>query len=298
MKKITFLIAFLCAAMIIPPIQVLADDSEEAEEETHPVLDEESAKNLYPPEKEPLYYNITFDSCNGSEEWTWGYEKNAAIGRLPAYPQKQGYLFTGWYTEKEGGTRITVETVITSDMMAYAHWEKIEDGCYTVYFDKNYETDSPIYRIWITPEIVSDDKVKREGYVFTGWYTERTGGKKVKDGMKVTHDMTVYAHWSKVTVKKAVIQSVKSLKKKHITVTFKKIAGAEGYQIQLSTSKKFTEKNTTTKTYTDCKVFTRTIGKLKSKKTYYVRVRAYKKDSTDANIYGKWSNIKRVKTKK
>ena len=44
------------------------------------------------------------------------------------------------------------------------------------------------------------------------------------------------------------------------------------------------------------KSFTKNLTKLK-KKTYYIRVRAYKKDSTKAKVYGKWSTIKKIKSK-
>ena len=128
-------------------------------------------------------------------------------------------------------------------MTVYAHWKKIEEGYYIITFEKNYETEDPVYCIWITTQIDTDNGVTRKGYIFKGWYTEKTGGKKVKDGMAATSDMTLYAHWSKVTVKKAVIKNVKSQKKKTITVKFKKISGAEGYQVQYSTSRNFTKQN-------------------------------------------------------
>jgi hypothetical protein len=41
-----------------------------------------------------------------------------------------------------------------------------------------------------------------------------------------------------------------------------------------------------------------TVAKLKKGKTYYVRVRAYKVDSTGAKVYGKWSSVKHVKITK
>ena len=41
----------------------------------------------------------------------------------------------------------------------------------------------------------------------------------------------------------------------------------------------------------------KTITKLKKGKTYYVRVRAYKKLS-GKKIYGKWSKIKKIKIRK
>lgn len=43
---------------------------------------------------------------------------------------------------------------------------------------------------------------------------------------------------------------------------------------------------------------TKTISKLSKGKKYYVRVKAYKKDSTGKKVAGKWSKVKKVKVSK
>ncbi len=83
-------------------------------------------------------------------------------------------------------------------------------------------------------------------------------------------------------------------KSKAIKVTFKKVTGAKGYQIQYSTSKNFTAK--TTKTVKTTKT-SKTIKSLKAKKKYYVRVRSYTK-SAGKTAYSNWTTTKKVKTKK
>lgn len=45
------------------------------------------------------------------------------------------------------------------------------------------------------------------------------------------------------------------------------------------------------------KKLSKTLTGLKSKKKYYVKVRAFKKDSTGNWVYGKWSAVKAVKIK-
>ena len=46
-----------------------------------------------------------------------------AAGRLPEPVWSGGeYVFTGWFTAASGGTRVTKDTIITSDMALYAHW--------------------------------------------------------------------------------------------------------------------------------------------------------------------------------
>ncbi len=96
--------------------------------------------------------------------------------------------------------------------------------------------------------------------------------------------------------KKETLSSLKSTKKKKMTVKWKKDKTVTGYQIQYSTSKKYAKKSTKTVTISKKSTTSKTISKLKSKKKYYVRIRAYKK-SAGKKIYGAWSKTKTVKVK-
>jgi len=94
-----------------------------------------------------------------------------------------------------------------------------------------------------------------------------------------------------IVPKKVTISSVKP-GKKQFTVKYKKVTGASGYQIAYSTSKSKGFKYITVNSKTASKV----IKKLKSKKNYYVKVRAYK-TAGKKKYYGAYSNIKSVKVK-
>lgn len=84
--------------------------------------------------------------------------------------------------------------------------------------------------------------------------------------------------------------------KKSFTAYWKKVtAQASGYQIQYALNKNFT-KGKKTVTVTSYKTARKAIKKLKAKKKYYVRVRAYKKVDGE-KYFGAWSKIKSVKTK-
>lgn len=91
--------------------------------------------------------------------------------------------------------------------------------------------------------------------------------------------------------------SIKKLSKgkKKFTVTWAKVSGVEGYQIQYSSDKKL-KKNNKSVTVTKQKTTKATVKKLKSKKKYYVRVRTYK-TVNGKKIYSPWSKVKSVKTK-
>ena len=135
----------------------------------------------------------------------------------------------------------------------------------------------------------------RKGYAFAGWYTDAKFKKKITSiSSSAKSDYVLYAKWTKVKVAKASLTSAKNSKSKQILLKYKKVSGAKGYEISYSTDKKFkkavTKKNTAKTSYT--------ISKLKKGKTYYVRIRAYKVDSTGKKVYGKYSSVKKVKISK
>lgn len=101
---------------------------------------------------------------------------------------------------------------------------------------------------------------------------------------------------SKVRGKKMTLSKVKSPKKKTMQITWKKLAGASGYQINLATNKKMT-KGKKTVTVKKAATTKKTVKKLKAGKKYYVRIRAYETVS-GKKVYSKWSAVKGVKIKK
>lgn len=78
-----------------------------------------------------------------------------------------------------------------------------------------------------------------------------------------------------------------------IVVNFKKAAGATGYEISYAANKKFksAKKKTSKKT-------TYTLKKLKKGKTYYVRVRSYKKVGKSTMIYSDYCKMAKIKVKR
>lgn len=94
--------------------------------------------------------------------------------------------------------------------------------------------------------------------------------------------------------KKVKVASAKA-GKKSVKVTWKKVKGIKGYQIQYSTNKKFKKGNKTI-TIKSTKSTSATIKKLKSKKKYYVRMRTYK-IVNGKKVYSAWSKAKSVKVK-
>lgn len=118
----------------------------------------------------------------------------STYGELPT-PTREGYTFAGWFTEKNGGTPVRPEDVVTASHTLYAHWTANE---YTVTFDANKGTVTPTemkvrhgdaYGKLPTPTL--------DGYTFDGWYNDN--GMQVKPEDEVTASHTLYAHWKAST---------------------------------------------------------------------------------------------------
>ena len=153
----------------------------------------------------PASYLVTFDPNGGkvSQEST-AVTINKPYGTLPT-PNRTGYSFAGWYTEKTGGTEVKSDTTVGKDppTRLYAHWTANK---YLVYFDANggefntaggtvSKKNSTVtygskYNSMPTP-------TRTGGYNFAGWYTEATGGTEITSDTTVTTAKThiLYAHW-------------------------------------------------------------------------------------------------------
>ena len=65
---------------------------------------------------------IYFDYQGGKENTKLLFtQKDGKLAVLPG-TTKENYHFDGWYTEKDGGTQISLETIFTESCKLYAHW--------------------------------------------------------------------------------------------------------------------------------------------------------------------------------
>lgn len=98
--------------------------------------------------------------------------------------------------------------------------------------------------------------------------------------------------------KEVVVSKVKKLKvkkkKNYLLIQWKKASNIKGYQLQISTNKKYKKAKKVT---LSSKKTSYKFKKYKKGKTYYVRIRAYRivknADGTSKKVYGKWVSKKR-----
>ena len=141
-------------------------------------------------------YAITFDANGGSVSPSSAQTKNGKLESLPA-PTYDGYDFLGWYTQKDGGEKVTTDTVFTKNSIIYAHWQEQTAQEYTVTFNANGGSVNPSSATTKDGKLESLPTPTYDGYDFLGWYTQKDGGEKVTTDTFFTENSTIYAHWQK-----------------------------------------------------------------------------------------------------
>jgi len=117
------------------------------------------------------------------------------------------------------------------------------------------------------------------------------GEKKLSKGDKI-----INVDGKEYILKKPKIKSIKSKKKNRFTIVWTTDQNCSGYQLSYSTNKKFKKSKTKTVYVKKSKTKTKTFKKLKSGKTYYVRIREYKKID-GKKYFGNWSKVKKIRIK-
>ena len=110
---------------------------------------------------------------------------------LPAAPEKEGYVFTGWYTD-EACTKKYYGTTVTADTTLYAGYKK-KTFTVTLNTDGATETTTVEYN-----EAASLPTKTKTGYNFLGWFLP--DGTKY-DGQAVTSDLTLTAKFEVIMLK-------------------------------------------------------------------------------------------------
>ena len=173
------------------------------------------------------------------------------------------------------------------------------DANWTVLFEK-YDPSSMMVETEIFETVLFKNNgglsMYRTVYLTPGSYYFDIAGSKGNYSLNIS-DEFVQQKNDKSSSQKPKSTSIKKAKgsKKAIALTWAKVKGVKGYQIQVATDKKF-KKNKKTVTIKKQKTTKTTVKKLKAKKKYYVRVRTYK-TVNGKKVYSSWSKAKTVKTK-
>ena len=141
-------------------------------------------------------YTLTFDGNGGKpSEASRTVAYGGQYGSLPT-ATRTGYAFQGWYTARDGGTKVSPSTTMgAANTTLYAHWSV---NAYTLAFDGNGGKASESSRkVQYGNQYGTLPTATRTGYAFQGWYTARSGGSQVSSSTTMeAANTTVYAHWT------------------------------------------------------------------------------------------------------
>lgn len=151
-------------------------------------------------------YTVTFDYNDGKTgNATVDVAQNTAIGaaKMPKDPTKKGYTFEGWFN---GETKLTAETVISSNITYTARWTA---NTYTIQFLPNDGTGTmdSIPAAYDQEITLPANGFTRDGYTFTGWgdspsYSKYASGEAVNNLTKQNNAVVkLYAVWEGNPVK-------------------------------------------------------------------------------------------------
>ena len=128
------------------------------------------------------------------------YRDNGVTFYIP--PDREDFVFAGWYTDREGGTQHTLDTIVPAiNYPLYAQWILVVNiTYYRNYSDK--DTTCKVVQHYANQKYgnsllnPSDLEWTRSNYEFDGWYTDRVGGTQhTADSTIKTYGHPLYARW-------------------------------------------------------------------------------------------------------
>ena len=177
---------------------------------------------------------VNGEQTNEKTQYITRYESTINNNVSELAPSRQGYTFEGWYTSENGGSQVygtNGKGIIGNNywdeegkwiytlnsLKLYARWK---EKTYTITFDANggnitENTKEVVYNSTKNNNVSSLNPTKT-GYIFNGWYTERTEGIQIyknngssnansntfwnsNNQWVYTDDITLYAQWTPIT---------------------------------------------------------------------------------------------------
>lgn len=132
---------------------------------------------------------ITFNTNGGNAIAETLIAPNSKL-ELPSEPLKEGYVFSGWFTDEGLTAAFDADTAVVANTTLYAKWTKL----FTVTFDTNGGAE-------VAAKLVQDGSKLGEvttsatGYTFVGWFTDPELTVMYDATAAITADITLYAKW-------------------------------------------------------------------------------------------------------
>ena len=142
-------------------------------------------------------YNITYELGGGTNATANPGTFDAETGNVTlASPSKNGYTFSGWYSDSAYTKPITVINVnVFENVTIYAKWEV---NIYNITYELNGGTNAAENPETFSIEsgVITFREPTKNGYIFEGWYRDASCTRPISMiGYNVFENITIYAKW-------------------------------------------------------------------------------------------------------
>jgi uncharacterized repeat protein (TIGR02543 family) len=136
-------------------------------------------------------YVITFNSNKGSLVSAITQDYNTTVEE-PSEPERDGYTFSGWYSDSSLLTPYVFSTMPAENITLYAKWEINQ---YTISFESNGGSLVESVTQDYATTVIQPTNPSKEGYTFSGWYSDAGLTQEYIFSTMPSEDITVYAKW-------------------------------------------------------------------------------------------------------
>lgn len=167
-----------------------------------------------------MVYSDWFNISKQTKNYTVSYNTNGGTGSVASQTKQHdvnltlssskpnGKVFTVSYNANGG----SVSPASKSVSQKFVNWNTKADGSGKSYLPGaaySGNADLTLYAQYSNPSLGTLPTPTKSGYTFDGWYTAKDGGTKASESLKVSANITLYAHWTKLEQS---VPSVKSVK--------------------------------------------------------------------------------------
>ena len=136
---------------------------------------------------------VTFNSDGGTAIAPETIEFGKKVAE-PADPEKEGYVFVGWYADAEFTKAFNFDSPIVEDTTIYAKFGAKK----VVTFEANGGSEVAAVDVASGEKLVKPEDPTKESAAFGGWFTDEGCTAAYDFATAVTEDITLYAKWNEI----------------------------------------------------------------------------------------------------
>lgn len=148
---------------------------------------------LFGQKPEDRAFMLSFETAGGTEIEPLSLKQGSPV-LLPEIPQKEGFLFAGWYTDYFMNERVTstfINHIDIEDITFYSKWVS-KDLEVTITFDTQGGTQIAPQTVPFGTSLLSYAPTKN-GFYFGGWYLDDSFSESITKAPE--NSVTIYAFW-------------------------------------------------------------------------------------------------------